>query len=159
VQQSKREWVYRGLAVPPGSALVRSSTAHGEKAPRSVVFAGGAWAEPLRVPLSDMADGSKSLLSVFLREESSVEEWITRGWLAEAAASLPGVDAVLLGLTVDPKTLRLVLPFPLRSRIVWLLSPGAMASEAVTVDPPRGGMLTASEYASWAGSAWQALRR
>ena len=158
MRRAKREWIYVGLAVPHGAALVRPSRRTGDGLPTRVLLAGGPNAELLRTPLSGLAEGALVELDILVRTEPTASEWAAGGWLPAAlVASHP--EAVLLALDVDDLyaaagLAALVTGFG--ASLVWLPESGPDVPY-LSVRAPSGGKLTASEYASWAGAAWSAL--
>jgi hypothetical protein len=158
MRRAKQEWIYIGLAVPHGAALVRASSFAQNAMPTRVLLAGGPSAELLRMPLSQLASGAMVELDILVREETTASAWAMGGWLPQALVS-SNPEAVMLALEVDDvyaAASLVALAAGYGAKVVWLPESGE-DPPYLSVRAPQGGKLTAAEYASWAGAAWSAL--
>jgi len=159
MRPEKRQWIYSGLRVPPRSALVRPNRNVASVRSR-VLLAGGAYGAGLAVPLSVLARGSTGDFRADLRPEQSAYAWARFGWLA-AAIDAFHPTAVLLALEpYDPASARAIMDIcrQLGAPVVWLPPPGSQAAaDLQSVHAPLPVRPSAQYYATWAGSAWDAM--
>ena len=156
MRRAKREWIYVGLAVPEGAALVRR--ADPRPRPARVLLAGGPSAELLRTPLYELAQGALVRLDTAIRREATASAWLGGGWLAPALVRFTP-ECVLLSVAVDDGYAAAslgALVSGFGAALVWMPSSG-LDVPSPSVRAPDGGRLTATAYASWAGAAWSAL--
>lgn len=165
MQAAKRLWIYAGLAVPEGVALVRRGRPRpAALRPRLVLLVGDETARRLAAPLDDLAAGSATHIVVCARDGSSATEWAADGsFAAQLERIMPG--AVLYAL--DGTDVRAVAALMARPRRLgaegwWLPPPGRTVIGVRSVPPPlwalrAGRAASVGTYAAWAGSIWRAL--
>lgn len=162
---AKREWIYSGLAVPPGLALVRPV---GPRAPvaegSSVLLCGSSVTTALAVPLGALARGDGVDLHVLAEDGTDAADWSKRpgfpGYLRRLKPA-----AVLYVLSPEDRRAVKALTLAARSagaEVRWLAPPGARLSgegivpAPIDIDDPAGQM-SVGMYAAWAGAAWKSL--
>jgi hypothetical protein len=156
MRRAKREWIYVGLGVPEGAALVRPSGPRPR--PARVLLAGGPSAELLRTPLAELAEGALVRLDTAIRRESTASAWLSGGWLAPALVRY-APECVLLSLSIDDGVAAATLGALVSgfgSALVWMPASGPEAPSP-SVRAPSAGKLNATATASWAGAAWSAI--
>lgn len=160
----KRQWIYSGLGVPRGVALVRRPSSRSPLTERStVVLCGGTHASALAVPLGELVRGAGATLVVRVKPGSTPADWAAEPALpAELRALRPA--AVLYALCPSDRRSRAALSAAARSTgaaVRWLAPPGDSGRGAETVVAPLYVVslsgLSVGTYAAWAGAAWRSL--
>lgn len=136
VKTDKRQWVYGGLGMPRGAAVVRGPAARRRQLGRVLVLIGGVTAQALGAPLARLATASGRELHVFAGA-------VTAPLLARITAIRPA-----LVLLVSAR------PYELSPQLKAL--PHAWLS-AVSFPRHSGRVGTALWYAAWAGHIWKQL--
>ena len=157
MQQDKRLWIYGGLGVPEGVALVKRPL--GARRRARVLFAGNESGRPLVPVLKRLAADSGASLSVDLRANTSARQWLAEPWLAEQLARLRPTTVFF---ALDPRDVLARRSIHERVRRAggadfWLAAPGILQRST-----PRfisGRASDARSLAAWAASAWNAAGR
>ena len=160
MRAEKREWIYSGLRVPPNVALVRPNSGRVAPSRARLLLVGGAYAAGLAVPLSVLAKGSSNDFQANLRPEQSAYAWARFGWLAAALEAFRPTAALLALEPYDPASVMAIMSLCSRLGlpVLWLPPPGAQAAgDLQSVQAPLPVRPSAQYYASWAGSAWDAM--
>lgn len=162
MRREKRVWIYAGLGVPPGAALVRThESLPGLADGRRVLVVGCEAAHGLVPPMARLAADSGFSLKVDHRR-STTRDWAQRPWLDHHLASYQPTVVFVVADPADEMSAHLIrrkVSFH-RKPIFWMTPPGAAKSPDPTasqvVIPARD--LTASGYAAWAGRAWSMVK-
>ncbi len=164
MQQSKRAWIYSGLALPKGVGLVRTAGAvleHREAGSETlltlrVALIGDELAEGLQKALRVLGEGSGAAIDARPRRGSTVAAWIEEGWLREALAALPACVVAAFTWGILSERRRAVPTGAMRvaqeaadlagARIIWVapptVLPDAVREVRENVIGERHGVLT-----------------
>jgi hypothetical protein len=156
MRQDKRLWIYGGLGIPEGVALVKRPVA---PRPMRVLFVGNESGRPLVPILRQLAEDSRAPFTVDLRRRSSVRQWLAEPWLFEHLAHLRPTTVFF---ALDPRDVLGRRAIHERVRRAggadfWLAAPGILSRST-----PRFIAAPASDarsLAAWAARAWNAARR
>lgn len=150
MRAEKRFWIYAGLGVPEGVALVRRPD-RGSAADR-IMLVGSAELQPIVAPLSSLVQDRGSALHVDLRE-ASLRRWAEADWL-DSHLSVFRPTAVMLGLDPRDSLARQAVRARVRragAKDLWLVPPGvAWRATRRYLPAPE---LNAKGYALWAARA------
>lgn len=155
MRRAKRVWIYAGLGVPEGAALVRCR----ESLPRAVdgrrvLLVGGDETVGLVPPMTRLVTDTGGSLRVEHRAGTETADWARGPWLP---FHLEHYDPTVVFLVASPtdqlsaKRIRHLM----KARgvpLFWMVRPGVALRSDPRVIPARD--LTASGYAAWAGQAW-----
>lgn len=152
MRSAKRLWIYAGLGVPEGVALVRRPRR--SRATRRVLLVGDPYVVgALTPPLARLAQDAGAMLHID-GKEGSTRAWATEGWLPAALAAF-NPTTVLLAL--DPRDV--LARRAIRARIrrskaeeFWLVPPGVPAQPSGRFIASEG--TDARSVAAWAARAW-----
>jgi hypothetical protein len=149
----KRRWIYTGLGLPAGIALVRHARERSER-PSRLLLMGGEVARALAPPLGRLARDARVELVLELRPGVRPQEWLERGWMV-TAIELFQPELTLVGLEphapLEAELSKLATP------VMWL-SPERHLPQMHPAGAP-GTMRpdTASGYAAWAAAVWRSI--
>lgn len=157
-----RRWVYGGLDVPDGKALVRpAGQPAGPSLPRQMLVVGDEVARAVGAPLMRLARDAEVGLLVVSHAGQPAESWLEHGWIVSAVGRcLP--DLVLFAFLAgqDPATIER-LATATGAPALWLSPDPAHATDLVTPvhlpTTPDTMAPTAFGYAAWAGKAWETM--
>lgn len=160
----KRRWLYSGITVPRGIALVRRPVRRVATAATRVLLIGGPVAQHIAPALGRIAREARVDFLLDARPAATTLDWHSRGWLANHLATfspavvLIGLDPTLPGMRRVEASVRGIGATPL-----WLPSgPAALRNSlpATTLHLPVGKdrmTPTAAGYAAWAEAVWRAI--
>jgi hypothetical protein len=155
MRAAKRFWIYSGLGVPEGVALVRR-TDRGSASKR-ILLIGGTEMQGLTLPLASLMVNSNSALHIDLRD-ASLRQWASNDWLnSHLAVFRP--TAVFVALDPRDSLARQAVRARIRrhgARDVWLVPPGIPWHAARRYVPAPE--LNAEGYALWAGRALSVVK-
>lgn len=175
----KRDWVYGGLAHPPGVVLGQASTSKRLPPGSSLVVAGDQHAWGLSPFLEQLAeDGSVSYRSDAGQDEVCLEQWVgklvalgeakpTMVLVSVAPCDVDAATAIVTELRDAAAALRAT-----GTTVVWVRPPEeaqsavmrklladakipSFHSEAIDVHRAETGSPSARGYAGWAGAIWR----
>lgn len=157
-----RRWVYGGLDVPDGKALVRTTGVPEDRAmPGQLLVVGDEVARAVGAPLMRLARDAQVALLVVAHVGAPAEAWLEHGWIVSAVGRcLP--DLVLFAFMAgqDPATIDR-LATATGAPALWLSPDPAHATDWVTPvhlpTTPDTMAPTAFGYAAWAGKAWKTM--
>lgn len=166
MRAAKRQWIYTGLAVPRGVALVRRTPARPEQARRgTIVLVGDETAHALATPLSDLAKDAGTPFVARYAPRSTALDWSTDAVLESQLQRLRPSHVLY---AMDGQDARAVVLLATKAQRVgarpqWLATPGRPVAPFVdTMRPPFGVVqpgrpMTVGIYAAWAGAIWRHL--
>jgi hypothetical protein len=159
MRRKKRVWIYAGLGVPKGAALVRRVAALPVRADsRRALLMGQLEVQGLVAPMARLAADSGATLRVDTRAGTAAE-WSQSKRLEH---HLSIFDPTVVFLVADPRDE--VSVFRIRRKmqehpaaaLFWLIPPQVRAAPHPRFIPARN--LTAAGYAAWAGQAWRMVK-
>lgn len=147
---AKRFWIYSGLGVPEGVALVKRPNRG--RADKRIVLIGGSVIQGLALPMSSLVTDSDSALHIDIRD-ASLRDWAEHDWLK---SHLQVFRPTVVFVALDPRDS--LARQCVRGRIrragakdVWLVPPGiSWCATKRFVPAPE---LNAEGFALWAASA------
>jgi hypothetical protein len=163
MRAAKRQWIYTGLAVAPGVAIVRRSAPRPRRLPAGpLLLVGDETARALATPLGDLA--TKTILVARYVPGSTAVDW-ARDALLDAELRQLRPRHVLYAMSgEDPLAVTALTSKARRAGATptWLARFEQHAPLGNTVLPPLaaarpGQPLTAGTYAAWAGAIWRRL--
>lgn len=153
----KRAWIYAGLGVPEGRALVRPVAPHAYD-PARVLLAGTDEGRGLVAPLSRLAAENHTALKVDCRIGATSGDWAVNDWLDQHLAVFRPTTVLFVGdRRFAGAITEKVNAGEGDARLLWLAPSGSRAVERVEVAVVVARSGTASGYAAWAGQAWAAM--
>jgi hypothetical protein len=167
MRAAKRQWIYAGLAVPAGVALVRRSALGQSAAPPGfVLLVGDERALAIAAPLEDLTSASPTQLAVRVRPGSSASDWAVDGSFTDDLRRMRP-DVVLFALPVDdPRSVAALVARARRGGAApwWLPPPGRTVLGAFALPAPlwvvsSSRPMSVGTYAAWAGAIWRSLGR
>lgn len=158
-----RRWVYGGLDVPEGKALVRGpgEPAEEPRLPQQLLVMGDEVARAVGAPLMRLARDAEVGLLVVSQAGHPAEAWLEHGWIVSAVGRcLPDLVIFAFLAGQDPATIER-LAMATGAPALWLSPEPAHATERVTpvhlATTPDTMAPTAFGYAAWAGKAWETM--
>ena len=162
---AKRQWIYSGLGVPRGMALVRPTAPRAAlRELHTVVLCGGSRVPALAVPLGALASGDGVRLTTLYHPGTTAADWAREPGFPAYLRSLHPA-AVLYLLSPDDPRYDAALTAAAQSagaEVRWMPPPGATRTGRETVPAPSsilksGAGFSVGTYAAWAGAAWKSL--
>jgi hypothetical protein len=166
MRAAKRQWIYTGLAVPRGVAVVRRTPPRAQRGPHgSIVLVGDESAHALATPLNDLAGDAHTTFVARYAPQSTASNWASDAVLDSQLQNLRPAHVLY---AMDGQDARAVIALVAKARLagakaLWLSLPGRPAAPFVdTMRPPlwvvRPGLpMTVGTYAAWAGAIWRQL--
>lgn len=156
-----RRWVYEGLDIPEGKALVRGTPRPHRSPPPQLLVVGDEVAQAVGPPLTRLSRDAGVAILVQGRPGKGARAWLEEGWIVSAVARcLP--DLLVLAFMVGQEAevmdqLAALAGCP----ALWMSPEPVEATEAVTpvhlAAAPDTMSPTAFGYAAWAGKAWHVM--
>jgi len=165
MRAAKRQWIYAGLAVPQGVALVgHARTRPQKRSARRILLVGDDHARGIATPLADLSVGSGTTLVVRSRKSSQAADWLTDELFWTGLSSIRP-DAVLFSLdAADGASAAALARRAGRSVAVvrWLPPPGRRVEGLPSVPAPLWLLrpeqrMSVGRYAAWAAAIWRSL--
>lgn len=152
MRADKRLWIYSGLGVPEGVALVRRPPRR--KLERRVLLVGGLRARQLAPLVARLAQGAGASLHVDSRPGASTRDWAATDWLPTHLAVYRPTHVLLV---LDPRDVlaRRVIRAKVRragGETFWLVPPGVPHEASPRFIAAPGD--DARSLAAWAAKAW-----
>jgi hypothetical protein len=156
-----RRWVYEGLDIPEGMALVRRESPKKRPPPPQLLVVGDEVAQAVGPPLTRLARDAGVAILVQGRPGLPAESWLEQGWIVSAVGRcLPDLLLLAFMSGQDPDTMD-KLAVAAGCPALWLSPDPAEATKVVTPvhlpAAPDTMAPTALGYAAWAGRAWHVM--
>ena len=156
MRAEKRFWIYSGLGVPEGVALVRRPRRSLAR-DRVLLLGKQEVVQALTPLLARLAEDAAGDL-IARHQEGSTRSWVTEGWLSAALAEC---DPTLVFLAMDPTDV--LARRAIRARLrrakaeeFWLIPPGVSVQPSSRFIASEG--TDARSLAAWAARAWSVTR-
>lgn len=158
MRPNKRIWLFGGLTVPDGVALVRPRPPEDSRTPR-VLLCGGDQVAPLATVLERLVTDCGGVFASELRADSTSDDWLRHGWLEKRCQDF-APTAVLLALepaaSVADQVLKKLADQAFKG--LGFAHAGAPGARLMWLPSPAGSGLSARTYASWAARALAMVR-
>jgi hypothetical protein len=156
MRREKRVWIYAGLGVPRGTALVRKPDGGRGFDGRRVLLVGRDEAYGLSAPLARLAADSGVSFRVDFRRGTSAMDWAENQWLDHHLRNFRPTSVFFVAdLSDSVAAKKVAAKVRLAGAPLLWLTPGFHGRRPWSV-PARD--LTVSGYAAWAGQAWAMLQ-
>ena len=157
MRREKRVWIYAGLGVPQGTALVRKGPVGPPAGGLRILLAGREEAQGLVAPLARLASDAGVSLRVDHRPGTTARDWADNPWLSQHLLTFRPTAVFFVADPSDVAAARKLAAIVARAGVPLLwLTPGPSTAKGALSVPARD--LTASGYAAWAGQAWAMVR-
>lgn len=158
MKTEKRSWIYTGLGVPDGVALVAPPRKNLPQA--RVLLVGNEDALGLVAPMEQLAADDKQLFHTELSIGSSLKEWTHQTESKKLGLALTVFRPTVVLVVLDPRDtlLRQLLSSRVRraqANDLWLVPPGISWRPTKRFIPATD--TSVHGYAAWAGRAWANL--
>ena len=155
MRAAKRLWIYSGLGVPEGIALVRRPLRR--RTTKRILLVGNPKMRGIVPPLSSLVTDHNGVMSTDLRD-ATLRQWAENDWL-DSHLRVFRPSSVLIGLDPRDRLARWVLSRRIRrygARDIWLVPPKVPWAATSRFLPAP--VLNVKGFALWAAKAFDVIK-